>query len=535
LFLECLLSCNNIEKNNTEIIGNPIEKEFFVNLKWDMKPYNCYKTKENDDSYNNCNRLNDNNINKKNNYDNNYNIIDKQIIDIYPNNYFKITESLNNVNKKENKSKFLKRSYTFYSDCSDKEIKDDSLPNNELNYIKDNISKNESKAYILRVYKRFIKSGTLNSSAITYNFITKELRFMTKGLSEEILDKCDINSLPDNIVNIFSLYRRLGFTIIICATKIIKVDDYNDSTPIDDYMNNLTFCGFVTLKNKFKESVLNSIKDLKKFNCDLIITTGDNVYNTLSIGFASSIIGNKNKNVFSLDKDDKNRIIITKLYGIKKIDEEEKDFKENKSLLDKLSKPSAKGLSKESCKSKESFPIGRLKRNRSHYEKYRFNLDSEKRKLNPDKRKTVKRSIERKEKIQEKYEKLFDKSPRFFSINTDTNENNKEIDMNLNSNIFNKSIVSEKIQKMNSSRKSKSLLVKEILSNKSNKNRDRKCNELNNIYYYYPEIFEENEDFSNDPKYCISGKAFNFLYKNKDKKNCKYFLEKINKNIKIFY
>ena len=303
-------------------------------------------------------------------------------------------------------------------------------------------------------------------------------------------------------------------------------------------MNNLTFCGFVTLKNKLKESVLNSIKDLKKFNCDLIITTGDNVYNTLSIGFASSIIVNKNKNVFSLDKDDKNRIIITKLYGIKKIDEEEKDFKENKSLLDKFSKFSTKGLSIESYKSKESVNIARSKRNKSHYEKFRFNLDSEKRKLNPDKMKSLKGSIEKKKNINEKYEKLFDKSSRFFSLNTDTNENNKEIDMNLNSNIFNKynkSIVSEKIQKMNSSRKIKSLLVKEIISNKSNKNKDRKCNELNNIYYYYPEIFEENEDFANDSIYCVSGKAFYFLYKNKDKKNCKYLLEKINKNIKIFY
>ena len=98
-------------------------------------------------------------------------------------------------NKNQNKSTFFKRSYTFYSDHSDNEIKNDSLPNKELNYIKDNISKNQSNAYILRVYKRFIKSRTLNSSAITYNFITKELRFMTKGLSEEILDKCDINSL----------------------------------------------------------------------------------------------------------------------------------------------------------------------------------------------------------------------------------------------------------------------------------------------------------------------------------------------------
>ena len=39
----------------------------------------------------------------------------------------------------------------------------------------------------------------------------------------------------------------------------------------------------------------------------------------------------------------------------------------------------------------------------------------------------------------------------------------------------------------------------------------------------------------NNSIYCISGKAFSFLYKNKDKKQCKILLEKIHQNCKIFY
>ena len=58
LFLECLLSCNNIEKHNTEFFGNPIEKNIFLNFRWNIKPYhyNDDKSKDNNisiDDYSN--------------------------------------------------------------------------------------------------------------------------------------------------------------------------------------------------------------------------------------------------------------------------------------------------------------------------------------------------------------------------------------------------------------------------------------------------------------------------------------------------
>ena len=54
-------------------------------------------------------------------------------------------------------------------------------------------------------------------------------------------------------------------------------------------------------------------------------------------------------------------------------------------------------------------------------------------------------------------------------------------------------------------------------------------------YHYYPGIFEDYEELSNNCIYCVSGKAFNFLYKYREKKQCKLILEKIHKNCKIFY
>jgi len=54
-------------------------------------------------------------------------------------------------------------------------------------------------------------------------------------------------------------------------------------------------------------------------------------------------------------------------------------------------------------------------------------------------------------------------------------------------------------------------------------------------YYYYNGIFKDYNDLNDNCIYCISGKAFNFLYKNKKNKEFKYLLKKIYKNCKIFY
>ena len=52
--------------------------------------------------------------------------------------------------------------------------------------------------------------------------------------------------------------------------------------------------------------------------------------------------------------------------------------------------------------------------------------------------------------------------------------------------------------------------------------------------YYYNNIFEQYEDIKNGI-FCISGKLFNMLYKRKDKKGVKKFMEKLIKQSKIFF
>ena len=550
LFLECLLSCNNIEKIDSEIFGNPIETEIFNNLRWNIKPYNYNNENKEENKLNDkssFSKINNNNIdsNIDNNnifYDKFSNLINRNITDIYPNNYYKITESIKNEIREKSNSKILEK---INNNKKNNDQKSEYTFTNISNYIKNNIYKTNNKTYKLRILKRFIKLGTLNSSAIVYNYITKELRFMTKGIPEDIINKCDINTLPKNFENIICRYRKMGFIIITCASKIINIDEYNDSSSIDDYMYNLTFCGFITLKNKLKREVINSIKELRQFGCNLIISTGDNVYNTLSVGFESKII--ENKNIFCFDKDSKNRIIITEIYNIKKQnDKDENNTKSNSSSsLDKNSKI------------KEDFLLFKnqgIKKNNNN----NINIDiqnNESKELYYENKKGINNfsfirgNINRKVRAtknvldydQNKENEINMNCPKLLFNFSESNENNneKKIDQYSrvsNSNFSNKISFNNILQK----KQKKKSIVKSIGLESNMEKNIQSNNELSNYrnlkkFYYYPKIFEEYKDLAENCIYCVSGKLINFLYKNKEKKYCKLLLEKIHQLAKIFF
>ena len=566
LFLECLLSCNNIEKFNNEIFGNSIETEIFKNMRWDMKSYNNNNLTKNIELNEDISK--NKSVNKKECKGPKIGYLDRSKNDIYPNNYYKITESVKNENglqAKSNKTRLNSKYYLDQKKNPNNSISSESTVNK--NFIRNDISHSHINSYKLRIYKRFIQNGTLNSSAIVYNFITKELRFMTKGNPEDVLDKCDPGTIPDNFDKIISLYRRNGFIIIICASKIINIDDYNDSNSKEEYMSDLTFCGFVTLKNKLKNEAFNAIKDLRQFGCNLIITTGDNVFNSLSVGFDSHIIDNKN--IFSFDKEDKkNGIIIEKIYSIKRLVEEED--KNTNSSLDIYSKQntriSNKFLTSPFTKPKDSVMIKYLDPNTIRSSKAKpgtvimnelsLNQESNKnsnsnefKNLTPNK--TLKRKSVRKNLRAAKYINNYDenikypKHSRLYSEMSDIKNNQSKRDTKENSRISNVSPLNYKDRSpYKLSKKNKSINEnKENQDSNTNTNKkfkissEARSKNLSNLekFYYYPGIFEDNEELNDNCIYCISGKLFNFLYKNKEKKQCKYILERIHKYCKIFY
>ena len=138
---------------------------------------------------------------------------------------------------------------------------------------------------------------------------------MVKGTPEEIINKCHEYTLPPDLEKIISIYRKRGLILLVYATKKLNLEEYDDNDELENYMEDLTFVGFITLENKIKDYVKPSIKELKKFNDNFLIVSGDNAYNCLSTGFQSGII--ENKNIFILDKEENNKITIRKIYSSK--------------------------------------------------------------------------------------------------------------------------------------------------------------------------------------------------------------------------
>ena len=539
LFLECLLSCNNIDKFNTEIFGNVIETTIFKEMKWDIKvqEYSEYTNSNLNTDYSKSNNNNKNNLI----YENKHIFIDKKIYDIYPKNYYKINENL----KLGKKGKLGRNNLKIFID-QDREHKNiESLGKNNSE-IMNNINSSNINSYKLRIFKKFIINGTLNSSAIVYNFLTKELRFMIKGMVEDIIENCDRSTIPDNFHKTISYYRRNGFIIIICATKLIKIEDYNDSNEYGFYLNNLIFCGFITLKNKLKDTTKSSLNDLKNFNCKLIMTSGDNEYNCLSAGFDCGII--ENKNIYVFDKDNNNKIIIRKIFSVKTdkkndeniIENENNDIKSN-FTKDKLSKNKTKISYNQEMIEKFFVPkeVSTLKYTNSL-------INSSKGREN----KIYNGQMGEKElkvpKIRNKGNKGKNEMRKSY-INeilkyNNTIHNEKSSNTPLNSELYSININDEKIKlsknKINYKQKNQDTISRKKSQysyyNYGNIGKNSNIGDFEK-FYYYPGLFQQQEDLKDNCIFCVSGKLLNYLYKNRRNKEYKYILQMIHKNCKIFY
>ena len=431
-----------------------------------------------------------------------------------------------------------------------------SINNNSFNikqnYIVNDILISKIDSYKLRIYKKFIINGTFNTSAIVYNFMTKELRFMTKGMAEDILDNCDKNTLPENFYETISYYRRNGFIIIICATKLININDFNDLNGYEFYLNNLTFCGFITLKNKLKNNIKNSMKDLKKFNCNLIMTSGDNEFNCLSVGLNCGII--EDKNIFSFDKDDNNNIIIRKILSAKNnSNTKDENINENSEIisnyaLDKYSKNNSKtNLNKDiSSKLAYSKDITNLKYNNS------ITKSQSKKNVLLEKKITIVQSKEKEwksPKIKHKIPGKNKKEKRVSYLNEckkiNILQNEKMNNSPLNSEFYAININEDKLSKAKINNKQKKQYNKYqdnisiINSQNSNNNygNGRKNNYIKEFdkIYYYPGVFKKHDYLIDNSIYCVSGKLLNYLFKNRKNKEYKYLLQLIHRNCKIFF
>ena len=516
LFIECLLTCNSVENYNFELFGNNIDIQLFNEMKWDIKPL------EENNHILKIKFFNKNILeisNNKNSNESYYYIINK-INDIYPQNYYKLTESQNSNNFNRTKND-LSKSFSFLNNSNSN--------NSQLDLISSN-----DNSYKLRIYKKFIFNDGLSSAAIVYNFLTKELRFMIKGVPEEIINKCDRKSVPSDIEKTISFYRKKGLIILICANKLLNISNYDNNEDINlkEYMEDLTFCGFLTLEIQKKHLIKNAIEEIKKFNVNLVIVSGDNEYNCLSAGYNSGIIDDKN--IFILDKDDINdKITIKKISSIF-VNKEDEECQNDNSKLTAYDKISRVGTDI----SKTEGQIGNYKGSKIYSNK-RANSKS-------------KDLIDKNENVLENEINLLDLKKQGYNNYIQ----NKRIRMNKKVNeLFNENSEIERIIKRKSNNDNS--INKDDTNNQNKTKKTKKTlNEVSDDFskiiqdqsdislvnnnltfmetFYYHNIFEQYEDIKKGI-FCISGKLFNMLYKIRDRKGVKKFLEKLIKGGKIFF
>ena len=314
LFLQCLVCCSNLLKINNEICGNIIEKEVIDMMKWDINTVEIINednedtnnSQENSESiidkihrigsifFNNANNISSNSLNN-----NSKNIISE----VFPKNYYKITEGLKIKKKPTNiRNSIIRQSIR--------------------------MNKNKINTFKLIIISRFFSNSYMNISCIVYNFIEDNYRFMIKGAPEKIL-KCCINTSFPEIEKLLIKALKEGYRVVACATKIIEYNQDEQNQKEEYYLKDLTLCGFIFLKNKLKDESKKVIEKIINMECDVSISTGDSISNVIGVGLESGIIKEKNIYVFDLNfKGKKPKIVVSNYFNdISKEKEYDKDKK----------------------------------------------------------------------------------------------------------------------------------------------------------------------------------------------------------------
>ena len=527
IFIECMLCCNSIDKYDMDYFGNDIEIEMFNDMKWDIKEIeennnnNYVKIKFNKD----VNNYPDSKIISNIKFNSQYYYITRKIADIFPKNYYKLAE----INNKNNFNTIFKKSglninlNNISRTTTNRTVSSSIYFSNQIQVdIENNL--NITNTYKLRIYKKFNLNGNLGSAAIVYNFLSNELRFMIKGNPEEIINKCKNYTLPYNFEIIISDNRKNGYIILACATKKLELDEYEENDELEYYMEDLTFLGFITLKNRVKEYVPDSIEEIKNINDNFIITSGDNEYNCLSSGFQSGII--EDKNIFVFDKEDNNKISIKKICSsLSKKERERIDEKYN------IDKEKITKYSRNITYSRVTTKNSQITVD-SYYDKNLINkiVTKEDRTNTNDLNLIELNNLEGIDEIAaQKVKKIKDQGGR-----RRLNQDNKELIIgNSEYERFNSSISRNTDDKTN---------------NRKRRNKDgekytndiRQKDETNYKYlnfmekYYYHDKLKEYGDMKNSI-FCISGKFFKYLANNKSNKGAKNFMKVILEKAKIFF
>ena len=141
-------------------------------------------------------------------------------------------------------------------------------------------------------------------SVIIKNNLDHKFRYFIKGAPDKIIEFCKLDTLPINYLEQLSEHTQKGLRVLACATKTLPDEDYHgNEVKRSNFENNLTFLGFIIFRNKLKKDTKLVIKKLRFANCKLVISTGDNLFTSISVATEATILKPYNE-IYLCDIDD---------------------------------------------------------------------------------------------------------------------------------------------------------------------------------------------------------------------------------------
>lgn len=163
---------------------------------------------------------------------------------------------------------------------------------NSLNDETENeIIKNHYEIGIVKNFDNYSNFG--KKCCLVKNLNDKNYKLFIKGSPEIIKDLCDNNSIPENYDLILNNNIKDGNQVISLAYISIKNQSFkniNNNIDLNQFKSNMTFLGFIIIKNKIKENASNTINKLKKKKYKIILSTYKDTLTAINISKNINII-----------------------------------------------------------------------------------------------------------------------------------------------------------------------------------------------------------------------------------------------------
>lgn len=158
-------------------------------------------------------------------------------------------------------------------------------------------SPNSVAPYVENIQTQIIRRFEFTSKLQRMSAIVKTsledgvYRMHLKGAPEKIRELCKEGSIPEKYQDTLSNYTNRGLRVLACASKVLKVSDF-EATTLEraELENEFEFIGFLVFENKLKKITPSVISKLHEALIRPVMVTGDNALTAISVARQCEIL-----------------------------------------------------------------------------------------------------------------------------------------------------------------------------------------------------------------------------------------------------